>query len=80
VFGKERDGRVAVQLVEASAEVRAMLGWGKGVERAIEVEHLQANCAEMLQRRCQNTAVQLPAPHFSSARLALERVPTVFPL
>jgi hypothetical protein len=28
--------------VEASAEVRASLGWGRGVEKAIEVENLQA--------------------------------------
>jgi hypothetical protein len=33
---------VAVRLVEASAEVRASLGWGRGVEKAIKVENLQA--------------------------------------
>ena len=42
VFGPEQNGRVAVRLVEASAEVRASLGWGRGVEKAIKVENLQA--------------------------------------
>jgi hypothetical protein len=42
VFGPEQNGRVAVRLVEASAEVRASLGWGMGVEKAIKVENLQA--------------------------------------
>jgi hypothetical protein len=31
-----------VRLVEASAEVRASLGWGKGEEKTIEAENLQA--------------------------------------
>ena len=42
VFGPEQNGRVAVRLVEASAEVRVSLGWGRGVEKAIKVENLQA--------------------------------------
>jgi hypothetical protein len=42
VFGPEQNGRVAVRLVEASAEVRASLGWGRGEEKAIKVENLQA--------------------------------------
>ncbi len=42
VFGPEQNGRVPVRLVEASAEVRASLGWGRGVEKAIKVENLRA--------------------------------------
>jgi len=42
VFGPEQNGRVAVRLVEASAEVRASLGWGRGVEKAIKAENLLA--------------------------------------
>lgn len=42
VFGPEQNGRVAVRLVEASDEVRAAVGWGRGVEKKIEVENLQA--------------------------------------
>ena len=42
VFGPDRNGRVAVRLVEASVEVRASLGWGRGEEKAMEVENLQA--------------------------------------
>ena len=41
VFGPEQNGRVPVRLVEARAEVRATLGWGRGVEKAIKVENLQ---------------------------------------
>ena len=42
VFGPEQNGRVAVRLVEASDEVRAAVGWGRGVEKEIEMENLQA--------------------------------------
>ncbi len=42
VFGAEQNGRVPVRLVEASAEVRASLGWGRGEEKAIKVENLRA--------------------------------------
>jgi hypothetical protein len=42
VFGPEQNGRVAVRLVEASGEVRASLGWGRGVEKAIKAENLLA--------------------------------------
>ncbi len=42
VFGPEQNSRVAVRLVEVSPEVRASLGWGRGVEKAIKVENLQA--------------------------------------
>jgi hypothetical protein len=41
VFGPEVNGRVPVRLVEARAEVRATLGWGRAVEKAIKVENLQ---------------------------------------
>ena len=41
VFGPEVNGGVAVRLVEARAEVRATLGWGRAVEKAIKVENLQ---------------------------------------
>ena len=36
VFGPEQNGRVPVRLVEASDEVRAAVGWGKGVEKKIK--------------------------------------------
>ena len=42
VFGPEQNGRVAVRLVEASDEVRAAVGWERGVEKKIKVENLQA--------------------------------------
>ena len=42
VFGAEGNGRVPVRLVEASDEVRAVLGWAKGQEKAFEVENLEA--------------------------------------
>jgi tetratricopeptide (TPR) repeat protein len=42
VFGPEQNGRVAVRLVEESTEVRAVLCWAKGQEKAIKVENLQA--------------------------------------
>jgi hypothetical protein len=42
VFGAEGNGRVRVRLVEASDAVRASVGWGKGVEKAIKVENLMA--------------------------------------
>ena len=55
VFGPEQNGRVVVRLVEASAEVRASLGWGRGVEKAIKVENLQAFDAEGLHPPRQHT-------------------------
>jgi hypothetical protein len=42
VFGPEENGRVTVWLVEASTEVKASLGWGRGVEKAIKSEILLA--------------------------------------
>jgi hypothetical protein len=42
VFGLEQNGRVAVWLVRASADVRASLGWGRGMEKSIKVENLLA--------------------------------------
>ena len=60
VFGPEQNSRVAVRLVEASGEVRASLGWGRGVEKAIKVENLQAfhayGCTK--QRLCDGTGLQ----------------------
>ena len=71
VFGPEQNGRVAVRLVEASAEVRASLGWGRGVEKAMEVENLRAFDAEGFQLCCRNAVVESPPAPFSSARFAL---------
>ena len=42
VFGAEANGRVPVRLVEASDEVRVVLGWAKGQEKTIKVDNLEA--------------------------------------
>jgi hypothetical protein len=41
VFGPERNGQVAVRLVEASSDVRTSLGWCSGAEKTVNVENLQ---------------------------------------
>jgi hypothetical protein len=74
VFGPEQNGRVAARLVEASAEVRASLGWGRGEEKAIIAEYLLAFDAEGIQLCSQNAVLVSPPGSFSSARLALGSV------